>query len=325
MLRMQARSIAAVVALYLARCQVEGKSSQTVRAYRETLARFVRSLPAPGLAIMAGAQPERSRGTLFQRLGRRAGVHANPHRFQQTFATWAIENHARELDVQYLLEHSTSAMVRRTRRSMTPPRRPPRMRPSAQRRGCSGRRLAGPTAWVASPGGMLTRGWVDRPDQLNAAIPCAFPAGSLQLPCSLPAGTLQIPRDTFLLGALHHEPAYDHGATSERARVLGTAQRNRSRRGAVAPRPPRSGWRSRHDRPTGTTAPAQRSRIADTTSVGPTPCVSFGVRHPALRGRTGAVAARVPWWRSRRPALPLKRRRRLVGPRATDRCAAEER
>ena len=52
-------------------------------------------------------------GTLFTRLGQRVGVHANPHRFRHTFATWAIENHARELDVQYLLGHSTSAMVRR--------------------------------------------------------------------------------------------------------------------------------------------------------------------------------------------------------------------
>ncbi len=52
-------------------------------------------------------------GTLFARLGERAGVHANPHRFRHTFATWAIENHARELDVQYLLGHSTSALVRR--------------------------------------------------------------------------------------------------------------------------------------------------------------------------------------------------------------------
>jgi site-specific recombinase XerD len=52
-------------------------------------------------------------GTLFTRLGERAGVHANPHRFRHTFSTWAIENAARELDVQYLLGHSTSAMVRR--------------------------------------------------------------------------------------------------------------------------------------------------------------------------------------------------------------------
>ena len=52
--------------------------------------------------------------TLFDRLGRRASVeHAHAHRFRHTFATWAIENHARELDVQYLLGHSTSAMVRR--------------------------------------------------------------------------------------------------------------------------------------------------------------------------------------------------------------------
>ena len=51
--------------------------------------------------------------TLPAPVGARAGVHANPHRFRHTFATWAIGNHARELDVQYLLGHSTSAMVRR--------------------------------------------------------------------------------------------------------------------------------------------------------------------------------------------------------------------
>jgi len=52
-------------------------------------------------------------GTVLLRLGRECGVHANPHRFRHTFATWAIEDQARELDVQYLLGHSTSAMVRR--------------------------------------------------------------------------------------------------------------------------------------------------------------------------------------------------------------------
>jgi integrase len=45
--------------------------------------------------------------------GAECGVHSNRHRFRHTFATWAIENQARELDVQYLLGHSTSAMVRR--------------------------------------------------------------------------------------------------------------------------------------------------------------------------------------------------------------------
>jgi len=51
---------------------------------------------------------------MLRRLGRSAGlpkVHA--HRFRHTFATWAIEQHARELDVQYLLGHSTPDMVRR--------------------------------------------------------------------------------------------------------------------------------------------------------------------------------------------------------------------
>jgi len=50
----------------------------------------------------------------LERLGRRAGVKkVHPHRFRHTFATWAIENGARELDVQHLLGHSTPAMVRR--------------------------------------------------------------------------------------------------------------------------------------------------------------------------------------------------------------------
>ena len=38
-------------------------------------------------------------------------VHA--HRFRHTFATWAIEHDARELDVQYLLGHPSPDMVRR--------------------------------------------------------------------------------------------------------------------------------------------------------------------------------------------------------------------
>ena len=47
-------------------------------------------------------------------LGRLAGVpRTHAHRFRHTFATWAIENGAREFDVQYLLGHSSSAMVRR--------------------------------------------------------------------------------------------------------------------------------------------------------------------------------------------------------------------
>ncbi len=36
-----------------------------------------------------------------------------PHRFRHTFATWAIEQQVPEIDVQRLLGHSTSAMLRR--------------------------------------------------------------------------------------------------------------------------------------------------------------------------------------------------------------------
>ncbi len=57
---------------------------------------------------------------LLRRLGRQAGlgkVHA--HRFRHTFATWAIEADARELDVQYLLGHSSPDMVPRYASSYT--------------------------------------------------------------------------------------------------------------------------------------------------------------------------------------------------------------
>ena len=76
-------------------------------ALRDYVERFRGAAPgALFLTIPRRTQPRRPMnpyllGTLFQRLGVRAGVHANPHRFRHTFATWAIENHARELDVQY--------------------------------------------------------------------------------------------------------------------------------------------------------------------------------------------------------------------------------
>ncbi len=51
---------------------------------------------------------------LLRRLGRATGIpKVHPHRFRHTFATWAIEADARELDVQYLLGHSSPDMVRR--------------------------------------------------------------------------------------------------------------------------------------------------------------------------------------------------------------------
>ena len=58
--------------------------------------------------------PHHHMNVMFSRHGRKARVtQVNPHRFRHTFATWAIRAHARELDVQYLLGHSTSVMVRR--------------------------------------------------------------------------------------------------------------------------------------------------------------------------------------------------------------------
>ncbi len=51
---------------------------------------------------------------LLRRLGRRTGIaKVHAHRFRHTFATWAIEHDARELDAQYLLRHSSPIMVRR--------------------------------------------------------------------------------------------------------------------------------------------------------------------------------------------------------------------
>ena len=51
---------------------------------------------------------------MLRRLAERVGVpHVHPHKFRHTFATWAIEAEAREIDVQFLLGHSTPAMVRR--------------------------------------------------------------------------------------------------------------------------------------------------------------------------------------------------------------------
>ena len=51
---------------------------------------------------------------MLRRLGRQTGIpKVHAHRFRHTFATWAIEQGARELDVQYLLGHSTPDMGRR--------------------------------------------------------------------------------------------------------------------------------------------------------------------------------------------------------------------
>ena len=51
---------------------------------------------------------------MLARLKRKTGIpRVHAHRFRHTFATWAIQHDARELDVQYLLGHSSPDMVRR--------------------------------------------------------------------------------------------------------------------------------------------------------------------------------------------------------------------
>ena len=51
---------------------------------------------------------------MLRRLSKRTGIKkVHAHRFRHTFATWAIQHDARELDVQYLLGHSSPDMVRR--------------------------------------------------------------------------------------------------------------------------------------------------------------------------------------------------------------------
>ncbi len=51
---------------------------------------------------------------MLRRLGRRTGIQkVHAHRFRHTFATWTIAHDARELDVQYLLGHSSPDMVQR--------------------------------------------------------------------------------------------------------------------------------------------------------------------------------------------------------------------
>ena len=68
---------------------------------------------------------------MLVRLGERAGVRkVFPHRFRHTFATWAIEHEARETDVQYLLGHSTLAMVRRYSATYPPQAERRRLRPT---------------------------------------------------------------------------------------------------------------------------------------------------------------------------------------------------
>ena len=93
-------------------------STEPARALRNYISVYRGSLSGRlflGVDRGGGREPLNSShmGTMFRRLGAELGIQANPHRFRHTFATWAIEAGAREIDVQYLLGHSTAVMTRR--------------------------------------------------------------------------------------------------------------------------------------------------------------------------------------------------------------------
>jgi site-specific recombinase XerD len=73
--------------------------------YRASGSRHLR----PGSAL----QPNGLKQMLRRLAGETGLAKVHAHRFRHTFATWAIEQDARELDVQYLLGHSSPDMVRR--------------------------------------------------------------------------------------------------------------------------------------------------------------------------------------------------------------------
>ena len=74
---------------------------------------FVAGTPHRGLTSGVALRPNGLK-QLLRRLGKRTGIQkVHAHRFRHTFATWAIQHDARELDVQYLLGHSSPDMVRR--------------------------------------------------------------------------------------------------------------------------------------------------------------------------------------------------------------------
>ena len=63
----------------------------------------------PGVALLPNGLKQ-----MLRRLARKSGVaKVHAHRFRHTFATWALEQDARELDVQHLLGHTSLDMVRR--------------------------------------------------------------------------------------------------------------------------------------------------------------------------------------------------------------------
>jgi integrase len=100
------------VAPFSARCAAELRAYLDVRG-PDAGPLFVASDHHAGLRPPVPLKPNGIK-QLLRRLARKTGVaKVHAHRFRHTFATWAIEHGARELDVQLLLGHASPDMVRR--------------------------------------------------------------------------------------------------------------------------------------------------------------------------------------------------------------------
>ena len=99
-----------------------GIGERTVEALEDYLVRF-RGREAGALFQTTTGQSMASPGTLevlLRRIAEQCGLtHVHPHRFRHTFATWAIESGAREIDVQLLLGHSDLTMTQHYARTYT--------------------------------------------------------------------------------------------------------------------------------------------------------------------------------------------------------------
>jgi integrase/recombinase XerD len=99
-----------------------GFGTRTERALREFVGRFRGEDEGAVFQTAAGADMTgpHTLDVLLSRIGTHAGVDkVHPHRFRHTFATWAIESGAREIDVQMLLGHSDLTMTQRYARTYT--------------------------------------------------------------------------------------------------------------------------------------------------------------------------------------------------------------
>ena len=99
-----------------------GFGERTARAMRDYVERF-RGDRSGELFLTSAGEPMASGNTvrvLLRRIAEQLGLEkVHPHRFRHTFATWAIQSGAREIDVQMLLGHSDLAMVQRYSRTYT--------------------------------------------------------------------------------------------------------------------------------------------------------------------------------------------------------------